>query len=375
MNTTEASPFRRSRTIVPLIALLFALIATNAQAHSAAATATCNSVTITWTSFAASGSGNGGLNTPPWSVTYKPVSGATTTLSGRVSFSGASKALTVAIPSGNGTVAVSSSWSSANTRDGNADSMAQNLTIANCPATPPSPAPVPAPALIAAAPASPAPPVSLRLPTLSTTASAPVALGRAISDTAVLGNANAPTGTITFTLYAGADTACASPLGSVSTVVNGNGTYKSPTITPTKIGPYQWVAAYSGDASNSPISGSCNDPKERTTVNTKLVKGECVSSPIKLRGIAETVRTSQKAYVAATGVKRVTFYLDGRKLVTLSKPTNKRFSVSIDARKLGYGRHTVKATATLHDANCAPARVAGAFIRVRPALVRPEFTG
>src|ERR1700733_6731817 len=111
---------RRSRKVMPLAIAVLAISAASAQAmmcihtqaHTVNAVAACKSVTFNWANFAASGSGNNGLNTPNWTVVFKPAVGSTATLHGTASFAGSSSSLTVAIPNGNGAVTASSAWSS-----------------------------------------------------------------------------------------------------------------------------------------------------------------------------------------------------------------------------------------------------------------------
>jgi hypothetical protein len=188
---------------------------------------------------------------------------------------------------------------------------------------------------------------------------------------AALSGGSSPTGTITFSLYSASDLACSEPLRSVTVVVSGDGIYVSPPVTPTSAGSYQWLATYSGDEHNKGLSAACHDPAEQSTVAQPV----CVRSSVAVRGLTETVRNSVSAYVAARGVKSVTFYLDGRKLVTLSKPVHRRFSVTIDARRLGFGVHTLTAKVTMRSSSCASTAVAGTFIRVKPNSLTPQFAG
>ena len=43
------------------------------------------------------------------------------------------------------------------------------------------------------------------------------------------------------------------------TVNNGNGNYTSGSFTPTATGTYRFVAAYSGDVNNAPVTTACVD--------------------------------------------------------------------------------------------------------------------
>src|SRR5206468_7350401 len=102
---------------------------------------------------------------------------------------------------------------------------------------------------------SPAVPV---VPVLSWAASAPATIGGPVSDTATLSGGNAPTGTMTFALFGPLDPTCAGPAAFTSTVpVSGNGSYGSGPFTPASPGAYLYVASYSGDASNLPVSSGC----------------------------------------------------------------------------------------------------------------------
>jgi hypothetical protein len=88
-----------------------------------------------------------------------------------------------------------------------------------------------------------------------------------VTDTAVLSGGQSPTGTITFSLYGPDNPTCGgAPAFSTSEAVAGNGTYTSDPFTPTASGTYRWVATYSGDANNTPVSTACGDPAETVVV-------------------------------------------------------------------------------------------------------------
>ena len=89
---------------------------------------------------------------------------------------------------------------------------------------------------------------------LTTTASAGVAVGGAIHDTATLAGGTAPTGTVTFTLFGPGDATCttAPAFTSIAPIV-GAGSYDSESFAPAA-GTYRWVATYSGDANNAAVT-------------------------------------------------------------------------------------------------------------------------
>ena len=308
---------------------------------------------------------------------FTPALGSTATMHGTASFAGSSSSLTVPIPSDDGAVTASSSWTSAQTRDWNSNSGSSSLTIANCPVAAPAPATavsVPAPTTVVTEVIGAAHPVATAavpgVLALSTNGSAAPTSGSTIRDTAVLSGGSSPTGRISFSLYSASDTTCSSLLRKVSVVVSGDGSYVSPAVMPASSGAYQWVASYSGDKNNQSLSGSCNDPTERSTI----AQTACVRLPVALHGVPETVTKSLSAYVAAPGVESVTFYLDGRKLKTLTKPTDQRFSIAIDARTLSYGVHRLRVAVTMDRSSCANAAT-GTFIHVKSESLTPTFTG
>ena len=100
--------------------------------------------------------------------------------------------------------------------------------------------------------------------TLTTTASGSVPLGGAVSDSAVLaGGVATPSGSITFSLYGPNNVTCSGAAIFTTTVpVSGNGTYNSGSFTPSAVGTYNWIAGYSGDPNNLPVTTTCGDANE-----------------------------------------------------------------------------------------------------------------
>ena len=104
-------------------------------------------------------------------------------------------------------------------------------------------------------------------PTISTMASPSVQVGGQISDTATLAGGANPTGDITFTLFGPDNATCTGdPIFTSTVTVNGNGSYTSAAFTPTAPGTYRWVAVYSGDPNNAPVTSPCNAPNEIVVV-------------------------------------------------------------------------------------------------------------
>jgi LPXTG-motif cell wall-anchored protein len=111
-------------------------------------------------------------------------------------------------------------------------------------------------------------------PTISTDATDTASLpGASISDVATVSNLTSDaSGTVTFKLWGPDNATCSGteiftstkPLG---TVTAGVATVTSDAFTVTAAGTYRWIASYSGDAKNFPVSGACNDANESSVVN------------------------------------------------------------------------------------------------------------
>ena len=109
--------------------------------------------------------------------------------------------------------------------------------------------------------------VSPASPAISTSATNAIA-GGTIQDTATLSGGTNPTGTITFQLFS--DAQCQNQVGQDDVVaVSGNGDYTSAAVTVNAAGSYFWIASYSGDANNDPVSGTCGDAGETSVVTAE----------------------------------------------------------------------------------------------------------
>jgi hypothetical protein len=107
-------------------------------------------------------------------------------------------------------------------------------------------------------------------PGITTTAVTPVTVGAMIHDTAHVTGLVNPTGagTITFTLYS--DPQCSSQVftsGSTPASVTANGDYVSGDYTTVAAGSFYWIASFSGDVNNNPVTTACGDEGETSVVN------------------------------------------------------------------------------------------------------------
>ncbi|HEV7769263.1 MAG TPA: hypothetical protein VGO66_01250 [Solirubrobacterales bacterium] len=183
--------------------------------------------------------------------------------------------------------------------------------------------------------------------TLSTTASPDVTLGTAIHATAVLVGANAPTGSITFSLYGPNDETCSGiPLKTEAVAVSGNGSYEGAGFTPAEVGVYRWTASYSGDAENKPLSGTCSEAV-RIGKPTPSVAGSATSASSSAK--ACTLVSASAATFAPT--PRAGRLIPGvRAMITVGTPSQLQVEASLTykvdgkARSLALGSHALHAS-------------------------------
>lgn len=160
--------------------------------------------------------------------------------------------------------------------------------------------------------------------TLTTEAAAQqISPGQSTSDTATLsGGSVAPTGSLVYKLFGPNDPTCsANPAFTSSpTTVNGDGSYPSPSFTPTAAGTYSWVDEYSGDANNAAATSSCEDPAETvlvgvtlTTVTTSLSDGTTSGTSITVpsgTAVTDTATLAGANASTATGTVAYNVYSD-----------------------------------------------------------------
>ncbi len=108
-------------------------------------------------------------------------------------------------------------------------------------------------------------------PAITTMASPSIALGggQLIDSIVVTGRVNAqPGATVTARLFGPDDPTCSgAPLFEAAVAYPASdGPINSAPFTPTVAGEYRWVASYSGDVNNAPVSGACTDTNESVIV-------------------------------------------------------------------------------------------------------------
>jgi len=130
-------------------------------------------------------------------------------------------------------------------------------------------------------------------PSISTTPSGSVPAGGNVSDSATISGGASPAGIVTFDLFAPDDATCSGqPISITSGTISG-GTASSGNVPVGAAGTYNWVATYSGDASNNSATSPCGSepvdvtkatPSIATTPSGSVAAGGNVSDSATLTG-------------------------------------------------------------------------------------------
>jgi hypothetical protein len=135
---------------------------------------------------------------------------------------------------------------------------------------------------------------SKAIPTIAGKVGRKLTVGTRFRDTVSLLAGFAPTGTITFAIYAPGDNRCAKPAYVNTVPVNGTGTYRSDPFVAKRAGHYRFVATYSGDAANQQATEPCGALDQIAKVRKRtpklrpraLVSGLQISIRARLSGTA-----------------------------------------------------------------------------------------
>ncbi|HEX3873806.1 MAG TPA: hypothetical protein VHW26_06650 [Solirubrobacteraceae bacterium] len=146
---------------------------------------------------------------------------------------------------------------------------------------------------------TPAPAVASVAPTLYADGSPGTMVGRQIYDHTNLMAGHAPTGTITFRLYGPGDAACRTPVFTSTVGVSGTGSDNSPSYLTPAAGTYNWVAAYNGDANNSPVATPCGSSSQ--VVNVGKATPVVTTAATFDDGSIEAVATLKWGFAPPTG--------------------------------------------------------------------------
>ena len=315
--------------LLPLVLLFSFAIPAVAQAHTVNFSAVCGKATFSWALFTPGGNqpgndGNMGYNTPSYSLSFEPATGGTpTTASGNAHFNTAATTVSVTLPAVNGTITqASSSWTSAQTTDGNHNAYSiSNVRVTGCPTT-------------------------TTTTTTSSTTSTPT--------TSTTTSTTSTTSTTTTTPTTSTTTSSTTSTPTTST--------SSTTSTPTTT------------ATTSVTTSSSSTPPPGT--GGVLPFTSCVATKVTLAKTKIASNRQFTAVVRGSGIKRVVFYVDGHKVKTLTKPNSGKtgFAYTVPVSAGRYGTHTL---ATKTTTNCGnPKTNTLSYSRLVPArAVVPKFTG
>jgi hypothetical protein len=120
-----------------------------------------------------------------------------------------------------------------------------------------------------------------------------------LTDTATLSGGDNPQGVMVFTIFGPDDPTCAGQPLATSTPLGvfGPGTFTSDPFTPFHSGTYRWIANYSGDVNNAPVSTPCGDPAETVVVPTVAPDFSTQATP--LVGLGNAI--SDSAFLGVNG--------------------------------------------------------------------------
>ena len=98
----------------------------------------------------------------------------------------------------------------------------------------------------------------------------------------------------------------------------------------------------------------------------------------KLRGPSGCPTTNVvAASVSGRRIVKVTFYVDGKKVKTLTEPNrNGRWVLPMNVKRFAFGTHRVRVTVQFAKSSQTRAKTLRlSFNRCHPAVVKPQFTG
>jgi hypothetical protein len=180
--------------------------------------------------------------------------------------------------------------------------------------------------------------VAKNQPTLTSQASAGVAVGGSVYDEATLAGSYHSGGSVEFKLYGPSDPTCTGTPAFTSppVMVNGDDEYESEAFTPLAVGTYTWVATYGGDGNNLGAASECGEASAQVVVGQASSTTTLSASPTAALTGATVTLTAKVDGQAPGGT--VTF-LDGQ--AKLGSASLAGGTASLSTTALGVGTHTI----------------------------------
>jgi hypothetical protein len=140
-----------------------------------------------------------------------------------------------------------------------------------------------------------------------------------------------------------------------------------------------WECVITNTRKGTPPPPPNEPPTSTPPAQIKVSPARVVPGSAKMKGPRVCTRSNAvAATVSGKRIVKVTFYVDGRKVKTLTKPNGKggAFKLPINVRKLGYGSHRLIAKVQFAKSSGTKARTLRlSFSRCASAAAQPKFTG
>jgi len=395
MSLARPSRIPRLKALPALVAAIAVVMLTApavAEAHVATATATCGSVTITWSSFTPAGPGawgNGGLNTPSWTVTFTPAGGgAPITIANQppVSFAGSGTTLTVPLPLMDGSVTVLTSWTSSQTTNGVSGSFAtaSPLVVNNCPSNTTTTTTRTVTSTTTTATTTTAIPTTTTVttpttttvttPTTTTVTTPTTTTVTTPTTTTTTATVTTPTTTTVTTPTTTTTTTTVTTPTTTTVTTPTTTTITTPTTTTVTASPAALTTNVTTVAPTTTSAVSTATATSSVLATSTTVAPACVEHPSTTR-FTHTKRGFVVATVRGTSIKRVRYYVDGHLEKTLTKPnlSGHRYRFVLDPGAMRYGTHRL---VVRYTGTCKSHVASTRFTHDKPAsAIRPSFTG
>jgi hypothetical protein len=141
----------------------------------------------------------------------------------------------------------------------------------------------------------------------------------------------------------------------------------------------QWECVITNTRKSTPPPPPNEPPTSTPPAQIKVSPARVVPGSAKMKGPRVCTRSNAvAATVTGKRIVKVTFYVDGHKVKTLTKPNAKGngWKLPINIRKLGYGSHRLIAKVQFAKSSSTKARTLRlSFSRCAGAAAQPKFTG